>query len=176
MQMADEIVTLGLKDLGYEYVNTDDLWLQLERSPEGKLIPGKNFGGPGEEGMRNLSAYIHGKGLKFGVYGAAGETTCAKAAGNLYHERADAAQLASWGVDLFKYDECGENNLQSFAKFSVMRDALNATGRPIVFSYEPHITVPISWPPFVGNLWRTFSGQQSVIQQMYPESGANCGT
>ena len=53
-----------------------------------------------------------------------------------------------------RYDECGENNLQSFAKFSVMRDSLNATGKPIVFSYEPHITVPIAWPPFVGNLWR----------------------
>jgi alpha-galactosidase len=75
MRMADELVALGLRDAGYEYVNTDDLWLELERSAEGRLVPGERFGGPGEEGMRNLSAYIHGKGLKFGVYGAAGETS-----------------------------------------------------------------------------------------------------
>jgi hypothetical protein len=36
-----------------------------------------------------------------------------------------------------------------------MRDSLNKTGRPIVFSYEPHVTVPISWPQYVGNAWRT---------------------
>jgi alpha-galactosidase len=101
-QQADEMVALGLRDAGYSFVNTDDLWLELERGPDGRLVPGKNFGGPSDDGMKNLSAYIHSRGLKFGVYGAAGETTCAKRAGNLYHERQDAAQMASWGIDFFK--------------------------------------------------------------------------
>ena len=73
MEMADAMVDLGLKDVGYEYVNTDDLWLEAERGADGRLVPKKAFA-DGDEGMRNLSSYIHSKGLKFGIYGAAGET------------------------------------------------------------------------------------------------------
>lgn len=54
-----------------------------------------------------------------------------------------------------RYDNCGEVNLQSYAKFSAMSDALNATGARIFFSYEPHLTTPIEWPKYVGNAWRT---------------------
>lgn len=49
------------------------------------------------------------------------------------------------GAEYLKYDNCGEVDLQSYAKFSAMSDALNATGKHIVFSYEPHLTVPIQW-------------------------------
>ena len=58
-------------------------------------------------------------------------------------------------LDYLKYDNCGEVNLQSFAKFQAMRDALNATNRSIFFSFEPHVTVPIDWLPLIGNSWRT---------------------
>jgi len=58
-------------------------------------------------------------------------------------------------VEYLKYDDCGEVNLNSFAKFQAMRDSLNATGVHMVYSYEPHTTNPISWPPQMGNSWRT---------------------
>ena len=53
------------------------------------------------------------------------------------------------GALYLKYDNCGEVDIQSYAKFSAMSDALNATGVHIVFSYEPHLTVPIQWTQFV---------------------------
>ena len=90
--------------------------------------------------------------------GASSVVTCAKREGNLYHEHQDAQTLAEWGVDYWKYDACGEDNLQAFAKFTVMRDALNRTGRPMVYSFEPHGSAsynPVAWPALTGNSWRT---------------------
>ena len=160
-QTADRIQALGLADAGYRYINSDDCWASLGRDNHtGRIrsafFPDSNDGG--DAGMRNLSRYIHGKNLLFGLYGAASEVTCAKREGNLYHEMIDAQTLADWGVDYFKYDACGEDNLQAYAKFQVMRDALNATGRAIVYSFEPHGSSPydpVVWPRQTGNSWRT---------------------
>ena len=70
-------------------------------------------------------------------------------------------------------DDCGEVNLQSFAKFMAMRDALNATGRRIFYSYEPHVTVPISWPPSVGNAWRSGHDIGSSYESMFSDLTIN---
>jgi hypothetical protein len=136
-QTADLFVSLGLRDAGYVFVNTDDEWLDKDRTSEGRLSPKSSFGG--EAGIRNLSSYIHSKGMKFGIYLAAATTTCAGGAGGLYHEANDAQTFAEWQVDYLKYDNCGEIDLQSYAKFQTMRDSLNATGRLIEYSFEPHI-------------------------------------
>mmetsp|Transcript_50740 Transcript_50740/g.99422 ORF Transcript_50740/g.99422 Transcript_50740/m.99422 type:complete len:704 (+) Transcript_50740:1-2112(+) len=166
---ADAFVDLGLKDAGYTYINTDDCWSNLARDKQtGRIVPGPNFGGS-EAAMKNLSAYIQSKGLKFGIYGAAGETTCAGRAGGLYHEDIDAKTYIDWGAEYLKYDDCGQVNLQSFAKFSAMRDALNRTGVPVVYSYEPHLVVPIGWPKYVGNLWRTGHDIGSNFESMFSE-------
>lgn len=169
---ADRLVSLGLQDAGYVYVNTDDCWLEHDRRADGRLQPAKNFPG-GDEGMRNLSNYIHKRGLLLGIYGAAGQTTCAGRAGGLYHEQEDAQLYADWGVDYLKYDDCGEVNLQSYAKFQAMRNALNKTGRPMVYSYEPHVTVPISWPTYIGNAWRTGHDIGSKYESMFSDLTIN---
>ena len=118
---ASRLVDLGLAKVGYVHVNSDDCWLNRNRSADGSMVPTDKFGG--SAGMLNLSNHLHSMGLKFGLYGAAGETTCASRAGGLYHEAADARQLAGWNVDYLKYDECGEVNIQSYAKFMAMRGA-----------------------------------------------------
>ena len=59
-----------------------------------------------------------------------------------------------------KYDDCGEVDIQSYAKFSAMRDALNATGRSIVFSFEPHTTSIIEWPMCVPAMGITMASQR----------------
>ena len=133
---ADAMIELGLHDAGYRSVNTDDGWLEVNRSAEGRLVPANNFPG-GEAGMRNLSAYLHARNISFGIYNANSLTTCMKRAGGLYSERLDAATYASWGVDYLKYDLCGQGNLQPFVTFQVMRDAINATNRTMVYSFEP---------------------------------------
>ena len=159
---TDDFVALGLTAAGYQYINTDDCWSQPNfvpstnasgRGSDGRIKPAASFGSVAA--IKELSAYIRSKGMKFGIYGAAGQTTCASRVGSLYHERDDAASFASWGASYLKYDNCGEVNLQSYGKFSAMADALNATGVPIFFSFEPHLTLPIGWTKNVGNAWRT---------------------
>ena len=56
--------------------------------------------------MKHLGDYLHERGLKFGVYSSAGTNTCAGRAGGLGHEKVDALDYASWGVDYLKYDNC----------------------------------------------------------------------
>ncbi len=150
--MADAMVTSGMKAAGYQYVLIDDCW-QGARDAHGDIQPDpKRF----PSGMKALGDYVHGRGLKFGVYSDAGVMTCAKRAGSQGHEYQDAAQYAAWGVDYLKYDWCytGKRNAQE--AYGVMADALRATGRPIVFSMcEWGTAKPWLWARNTGNLWRT---------------------
>lgn len=78
-------------------------------------------------------------GLGFGMYSSAGYYTCAQYAASLGKESQDAKTFASWGVDYLKYDNCynggQEGNAQiTYNRYKVMSDALNATGRPILYS------------------------------------------
>jgi alpha-galactosidase len=131
--IADAIVDRGLKDAGYHYVNIDDCWALPERNAEGNLVPDpKRF----PEGIKALADYVHEKGLKFGIYTSAGSKTCDPNGfpGALNHEVDDANTFASWGVDFLKYDNCNNQGVAAQQRYRTMRDALNATGRPIVLS------------------------------------------
>ena len=57
-------------------------------------------------GFQNVTAYLHGLGLKSGLYTAKGPHTCAGFAASCQHEVQDAAQWASWGIDYVKDDSC----------------------------------------------------------------------
>jgi hypothetical protein len=101
--------------------------------------------------------------LVSGIYGAAAFTTCAHRAGSLYHERQDAAWYKANGVDYLKYDDCGEANIQSYVKYFVMKDALDAApgGGLDYYSYEPFqiyaagAVEQMSWVSHVGDAWRS---------------------
>ena len=97
-EVARAMVSSGLRDAGYRYVNIDDGWLETNRTADGLLQPAANFPGGGD-GMRNLSAYLRSRGLRFGIYNSNSMTTCMKRAGGLYTERLDARTYADWGVD-----------------------------------------------------------------------------
>ena len=149
---ADTMAANGMKDAGYQYVNIDDCW-QIGRDANGNItIDPEKF----PSGIKALADYIHGKGLKFGVYTDVGTKTCAGRPGSIGHEYQDARQYAAWGVDYLKEDWCntlpGQNAESSY---TLMRDALAATGRPIVFSIcEWGKNKPWLWAGPVGNLWR----------------------
>jgi alpha-galactosidase len=151
-ETADAMASNGMKDAGYQYVILDDCW-QTGRDGAGNIVPdAERF----PSGMKALGDYIHGKGLKFGIYSDAGTMTCAKRPGSIGHEYQDARQYAAWGVDYLKEDWCntlpGQN---SEASYTLMRDALAASGRPIVFSIcEWGSTKPWLWAGPIGNLWR----------------------
>jgi alpha-galactosidase len=156
--IADIFVSRGLRDAGYQYVNIDDCWALPQRNAQGDLVPDPaRF----PNGIKALADYVHSKGLKFGIYTSAGTKTCNTAGfpGGLGHEQHDAAQFASFGVDYLKYDNCNNQGVDAQQRYTAMRGALQATGRPITYSItEWGRTGPPKvweWGANVGNLWRT---------------------
>jgi alpha-galactosidase len=153
--IADTLVSTGLKDAGYQYVNLDDCWAQSSRDAKGNLVPDKTRF---PHGIKAVADYVHSKGLKFGLYSSAGTKTCNSAGfpGGLGHEKQDAALWASWGVDYLKYDNCNNQGQDAKKRYTAMRDALAATGRPILYSIcEWGQNQPWTWAAPVGNSWRT---------------------
>lgn len=150
--MADAMVSTGMKDAGYEYIVIDDCW-HGERDSLGFITAHpERF----PSGMKALAGYIHSKGLKFGIYSSAGFRTCAGYPASRGYEYQDALMYASWGVDYLKYDWCGSDGQRAEGAYMTMRDALYKAGRPIVLSIcEWGDNQPWEWAKDVGHLWRT---------------------
>jgi alpha-galactosidase len=152
-QIADAMVKSEMKDAGYQYVVIDDCW-QVSRDKNGNIVADpQRF----PSGIKALADYVHGLGLKFGIYSDAGSKTCAGRPGGLGHEYQDALQYAAWGVDYLKYDWCNTTSQDAQASYANIRNALTASGRPIVLSIcEWGTAKPWLWGKAVGgNLWRT---------------------
>ena len=109
---ADVMISSGMADYGYQYVNIDDCWMRKGNSDDpdlggplrnknGIILANKRF-----PDMKGMTSYIHDKGLKAGLYISPGPTTCAGFAGSLGHEKQDAETFAAWGYDFLKYDWC----------------------------------------------------------------------
>lgn len=150
-EMADAMVLSGMKDAGYEYVVIDDCW-QVGRDENGNILADTaRFPG----GIKALADYVHGKGLKFGLYSCAGSKTCQGRPGSRGYQFQDALQYAKWGVDYLKYDWCYDEGQDAKAAYNTMSDALKACGRPIVLSIcEWGDHKPWEWAEGVGHLWR----------------------
>jgi len=162
---ADAMVSSGMRDAGYVYVNIDDTW-EGTRDAEGRIRPNAKF-----PDMKALADYVHSKGLKLGIYSSPGAKTCAGYEGSLGHEQQDAETYAAWGVDYLKYDLCsytkelsehaGHDHARSQqvmeAVYLKMHDALARTGRPIVLSLCQYGWEAVwRWGAQAGgNLWRT---------------------
>jgi alpha-galactosidase len=174
---AKAMVDDGMAAAGYKYVNIDDCWMagsSYARTDPLRATAGRvnghlvadptNF----PDGIAPVAAYVHGLGLKLGIYESAGSTTCQGLAGSYGHELTDAKDFASWGVDYVKYDNCGtvagtaDNQQEYIARYKAMGDALKqasvATKHKIVYSvcewgnYEPW-----TWAAdrAEADLWRT---------------------
>lgn len=152
IEIADAMISSGMKDAGYEYINIDDCW-QLGRNEEGLIIiDSVKF----PSGIKTLADYIHSKGLKFGIYSDAGTHTCGGRPGSKGFEYIDAQTYAEWGVDYLKYDWCNTKGQSPIESYTLMRDALYSTERPIVFSIcEWGHNKPWEWADTIGHLWRT---------------------
>ena len=149
--IADAMVTSGLRDAGYTYVNIDDCW-HGKRDADGFIQPDpQRF----PSGMKALADYVHARGLKLGIYSDAGAETCAGRPGSLGHEYQDALQYARWGVDYLKYDWCNTTNVNARGAYQLISDALAATGRPIFLSMcEWGDNQPWRWARDIGHSWR----------------------
>jgi alpha-galactosidase len=153
--MADAMVSSGMRDAGYIYVNIDDTWEGV-RDAQGNLQANHKF-----PDMKALADYVHSKGLKLGIYSSPGPRTCGSYPASYGHEVQDASTFASWGIDYLKYDWCSAGNIYKNDAlqpvYQKMGDALGATGRPIVYSLcEYGMGSVEKWGADVsGNLWRT---------------------
>ncbi|WP_410614187.1 glycoside hydrolase family 27 protein [Amycolatopsis sp. lyj-109] len=164
-QAADAMVSSGMRDAGYQYVVVDDCWFDPNRDAQGNL---RGNASKFPSGMKALGDYIHARGLKFGIYQVPTDRTCAQrtgtypgSTGSQGHEAQDARTFASWGVDYLKYDWCSPAGTrdEQVTRFGLMRDAVRATGRPIVYSINPNSYHAITGDKYdwgqVADLWRT---------------------
>lgn len=111
------MVRTGMIDHGYMYVNIDDCWAVKPNAPgselggdardaQGRVMPNRRF-----PDMKALTDYIHGLGLKAGIYTSPGPLTCGGHVGAYQHEEDDAQQFVAWGFDFLKYDWCSYGQL-----------------------------------------------------------------
>ena len=174
----------GMQAAGYQYVNIDDCWMSSSRDASGNLTanPSKF-----PDGIAAVASYVHSLGLKLGIYEDAGTATCAGFPGSYGHEQQDANLFASWAVDYLKYDWCnipfssfsGQSHQQvAQTLYTRMRNALSATGRPIVFSmcngWDASVQ-PWTWAAPVSNLWRTTTDIQPNFSSMLNNFHINVG-
>ncbi len=154
-EVADAMVRNGMKAAGYIYVNIDDTW-EATRDEQGNIRTNEKF-----PDMKALADYVHGKGLKLGIYSSPGPKTCANYEGSFKHEEQDAKTYAAWGIDYLKYDWCSATQVYDYhsmpAVYAKMGNALLDSGRPIVFSLCQYgVFHGPQWAAKVGgNLWRT---------------------
>lgn len=153
-QIADAMVSSGMRDAGYKYLIIDDCWTGT-RDANGLIQPdATKF----PSGMKSLADYVHSKGLKLGIYSDAAASTCGGYIGSYGNEQKDANQFASWGIDFVKYDYCGAPSTVTDAtnRYSAMRTAMNNTNRSMIFNVcEWGQLTPWIWAPKLeGNMWR----------------------
>ena len=184
---AEVMVKTGLINYGWNYVNIDDYWqnnrdskdpslLGKLRDEAGNIVPNKRFGD-----MKSLTDYVHGLGLKIGIYTSPGPWTCGGCAGSYGYERQDAETYAKWGFDYLKYDWCsyggafngipdndpnkvisisynGGYQLSTAVKpYKIMGEYIRQQPRDIVFSMCQYGMSDVwKWGDSVGaNSWRT---------------------
>ncbi len=174
---ADALVQSGLINHGWTYINIDDYWEVNQRrtndaslqgptrDAEGRILPNPRF-----PDMKGLADYVHGLGLKIGLYSSPGPTTCGGCIGSWQHEELDAKQYGDWGFDYLKYDWCsysqvaGTNRNQRVFSldvrqqpYRVMRAALDKVPRDILFSFCQYGDGNVwEWGAEIGgNSWRT---------------------
>jgi len=162
--VAAAMKTSGLVEAGYSTLNIDDCWPLRQRAEDGHLPedPAKF-----PTGMRNFSSELGKRGLGLGIYTSHGNLTCQKFPGSYGYEEIDAKMYADWDVKFVKNDWCshrsGYPTVPDLDAFEAMRDALNRTGKPMVYSVHwnywntkgPTCDFKVSCPlPDVANMWR----------------------
>jgi alpha-galactosidase len=182
---ADAMVKSGLINHGWTYINVDDYWQNHRdskdptlhgpfRDQDGVIVPNSRF-----PDMKGMADYIHGLGLKAGLYSSPGPWTCGGCAGSWQHEEQDAQTYAKWGFDYLKYDWCSygtiasggnpnaknipmwgktaTNDAGAIFPYKVMGNFLREQKRDIVFSLCQYGMADVwKWGGSInGNCWRT---------------------
>lgn len=170
VRASAKTMTEKLADHGWTYINIDDGW-EAKRDDKGEVVPNDKF-----RDMKGLCDYVHGLGLKMGIYSSPGPKTCGGYLGSYQHEDQDAATYARWGIDYLKYDWCSYGDiapqhpsLDDYKKpYMVMKQALDKTGRDILYSLCQYGMGDVwKWGGDMGaNSWRTTGDIQDTWASM----------
>lgn len=159
LSSARAMVSSGLADHGWSFINIDDGWEADQRTGTGELLANEKF-----PDMNALSGEIHDLGLKIGIYSSPGPKTCGDFLGSYGHEQQDVATWCSWGIDYLKYDWCSygsiarDQSLPELKKpYLLMKEMLATADRDILFSICQYGMGDVwEWGESVGgHLWRT---------------------
>jgi alpha-galactosidase len=191
---ADAMVSSGLIQHGWTYINIDDTWeiranrpADQRRSPDGHILTNSRF-----PDMKALVDYIHSKGLRAGLYSSPGPSTCGGYTASYQFEEQDAEQYAKWGFDYLKYDWCSYGSIADqirkgptppsptavfWTPYLIMRDALLRQDRDIVFSFCQYGMGNVwEWGEQVGgNSWRTTGDIRDTWQSMTANGFSSAG-
>ncbi|XGW35641.1 hypothetical protein V3C99_019109 [Haemonchus contortus] len=159
--MADRLVSEGYLDAGYNHIHIDDCWMERSRDADGRLVADRTRF---PSGIKALSKYMHDRNLYLGIYEDWGNKTCAGYPGSEGHVEIDAQTFADWECDYLKLDGCHMKQSEQGVGYPEMEKALNATGRPIMYSCEwPYYLIDeqkqINYTAIAQscNLWRNFN-------------------
>jgi alpha-galactosidase len=169
---AQAMIDKGLVNHGWSYINIDDGWEAPQRTSDGRITANEKF-----PDMKKLGDWLHGNGLRFGIYSSPGEKTCGGYLGSLGHELQDAETYASWGVDYLKYDWCSysdvvknqDTSTANYIKpYKVMQEALAKQNRDIYYSLCQYGMKNVSsWGPSVNaQSWRTTGDIEDTWQSL----------
>jgi hypothetical protein len=168
---AQALLDKGLAEHGWNYINIDDGWQAPNRAVDSSIVPNDKF-----PAMKDLGDWLHGQGLKFGIYSSPGPLTCGGFTGSWRNEIKDAATYASWGIDYLKYDWCSydriagrDTDLATYIKpYSVMQKALRSQGRDIAYSLCQYGMKDVwKWGRQVdGQSWRTTEDIEDTWESM----------
>ncbi|MBR1699408.1 MAG: putative Ig domain-containing protein [Bacteroidales bacterium] len=162
MASAVALINRGLVDYGYSYMNIDDAWEAAERAADGTILTNEKF-----PDMKALSDWLHGNGLRLGIYSSPGSHTCGGYLGSLGHEEQDAKTWNDWGIDYLKYDWCGYNKVFAASSdhstaaylrpYVKMQQYLREQPRDIFYSLCQYGMAKVwEWGAYIdANSWRT---------------------
>ena len=185
------MVSSGMADVGYQYVNIDDCWMNAPhnrgpervgplRDGEGNVLPNKHF-----PDMKALTDFIHTKGLKAGLYTSPGPLTCGGFTGAYEHEAQDARRFSDWGFDFLKYDWCsygevakGKSDPETLQQpYRLMGSLLKQQSRDIVFNLCQYGMGNVwEWGEEVGGeCWRTGGDLGFELDRIFDVALKNAG-
>ncbi|UXX80984.1 alpha-galactosidase [Reichenbachiella carrageenanivorans] len=160
-ETAEAMVSSGMADAGYQYVNIDDGYFGF-RDRQNRLHAHEH---KFPDGMKAISDYIHELGLKAGIYSEAGRHTCATKWDNDdhgffagmygYEEQDMSLMLNEWGYDFIKVDYCDGfwKKMDEKKRYTAISEAITKTNKEVVFNVC-RWTFPGTWVKGLADSWR----------------------
>ncbi len=163
MKQADAMVNLGLQTKGYQFINIDDGFFGHRDSTGHLHTHAERF----PNGVKHVADYIHGKGLKAGIYSDAGANTCGSIwdadqngveVGLYGNEEKDADLFFNqWGFDFIKIDYCGAGqllNLEEEQRYTAIRNAIDKVANQPIAINVCRWAFPGTWVMNQADSWR----------------------